>query len=117
MPIFENRGNYLFVKITEPFSLKMALSYIREFADECKRGNFEKALIDGLSLEGPISIWDRYQVGEEYARVIGTKIKVALVAQRDLIDLTMENVVVNRSGNFKVFHDMESALKWLGVEQ
>ena len=94
----------------------MGLSFLQEFADACKRENFEKALIDGLNLECPISIWDRYQLGEEYIRLVGTKIKVALVAKRDLIDLTMENVVVNRAGNFKIFHDMESALKWLGVE-
>jgi len=117
MPIFENRGSYLFAKITEPYSLKMGFSFLREFADVCSRENLEKALIDGLNLEGPISIWDRYQLGEEYVRVAGPKIKVALVGKRDLIDLTMENVVVNRTGRFKVFHEMGSALKWLGVEK
>jgi hypothetical protein len=116
MPIYENRGSYLFVKITEPYSLKSALSLLPEFADICKRDHWQKALVDGLSLDGPISIWDRYQLGEEYVRVVGPKIRVALVAKRDLIDLTMENVVVNRYGNFKVFHEMESALKWLGVK-
>jgi hypothetical protein len=29
----------------------------------------------------------------------------------------LENVVVNRSGRIKVFHEMESALKWLEVEE
>ena len=117
MPIYENRGNYLFVKITEPYSLKLALSLLHEFADVCKQDHWEKVLVDGLSLEGPISIWDRYQVREEYVKVMGSKIKVALVARRDIIDLTMENVVVNRTGKFKVFHEMASALKWLEVEQ
>ena len=117
MPVFENRGSYLFVKITEPYSLKMAFFFLREFAERCNQEHLEKALIDGMILEGPISIWDRYQLGEEYVRVVGPKIKVALVGKRDLIDLTMENVVVNRSGNFKVFHEMEAALKWLGVEE
>ena len=105
------------VKITEPYSLKWALSLLHEFADVCKRDHWEKALVDGMLLDGPISIWDRYQLGEEYVRVIGPKIKVALVAKRELIDLTMENVVVNRAGKFKVFHEMDSALKWLGAEE
>lgn len=117
MPIFENRGRYLFARITEPYSLKMGFSLISEIADVCKQGNLEKALVDGLILEGPISTWDRYQLGEEYVRVISPKIKVALVGKRDLIDLTMENVVVNRNGRFKVFYDLERALKWLGVEE
>ena len=115
MPIYENRDSFLFVKITEPYSLKLALTLLQEFADVCKRGQWEKVLVDGLSLEGPISIWDRYQVGEEYVKVMGSKIKVALVARRDLIDLTMENVVVNRTGKLKVFHEVEPALKWLGI--
>ena len=117
MPIFENRDSYLFVKITEPYSLKWAFIFLREFAETCNREHLEKALIDGLNLEGPIRIWDRYQVGEEFARVVGPKIKVAFVAKRDLIDLTMENVVVNRSGRFKVFHEMGSALKWLEASE
>jgi len=116
MPIYENQGTYILVSITEPYSLKMGLSFLKEFADICKRGNFERALIDGLNLEGPISIWDRYQLGEEYVRVVGPKVKVALLGRRDLIDLTMENVVINRSGKFKVFHEMESALRWLGAK-
>ena len=113
MPSFENRGSYLFARITEPYSLKMGFAFLQEFSDVCRQENVEKALIDGFILERPISTWDRYQLGEEYIRVVGPKIKVALVGKRDLIDLTMENVVVNRNGRFKVFHEMEHALKWL----
>ena len=117
MPIFENRGSYLFVKVTEPYSLKLTFSFLREFADVCQQEQLEKALIDVLVLEDRISIWDRYQIGEEYVRVVGPNIRVAVVAKRDLIDLTMENVIVNRSGRVKIFHEMESALKWLEVEE
>ncbi|MDQ3004420.1 MAG: hypothetical protein M3R47_03440 [Chloroflexota bacterium] len=117
MPVFENRVSYLFARLTEPYSLKMAFSFLQEFAETCNREQLEKALIDGLILEGPISIWDRYHVGEEFVRVVGPKIKVALVGKRELIDLTMENVVVNRSGRFKVFYEIEPALKWLVVEE
>jgi hypothetical protein len=115
MPIFENRGSYLFVKVIEPYSLKLALALLQEFSERCKQEHLDKALVDGLMLEGPISIWDRYQVGEEFVRVVGPTIKVALVAKPDLINLTMENVVVNRIGRLKVFDEMESALEWLGV--
>jgi len=51
MPIFDNRGSYLFVKITEPYSLKWAFPFLREFAETCNREHLEKALIDGLNLE------------------------------------------------------------------
>jgi len=115
MPIFENRGSYLFVKVIEPYSLKLTLSLLQEFAERCKQEQLDKALVDGLILEGPISIWDRYQVGEEFVRVVGPTIKVALVAKPTLINLTMENVIVNRTGKLRVFDEMDSALKWLGV--
>ena len=51
MPIFENRGDYLFVKATEPYSLKLTFSILREFADICNREHLEKALIDVLILD------------------------------------------------------------------
>jgi hypothetical protein len=117
MPIFENRGSYLFVKITELYSLKLTLSLVQEFADVCKREHLDKALVDGLILEGHISIWDRYQIGVEFIRVVGSKVKIAVIVKRDLIDLTFENVVVNRGGRIKAFHEIEPALKWLGVEE
>jgi hypothetical protein len=47
---------------------------------------------------------------------VGSKIRVAIVVKRELIDLTTENVVVNRTGRIKVFHEMESALKWLEAD-
>lgn len=40
---------------------------------------------------------------------------MALVGSRDLIDLTLENMVINRAGRFKVFHEIDPALQWLGV--
>jgi hypothetical protein len=48
MPIFENRGSYLFVKITEPYSLKLTFSFLQEFADACNQESLEKALIEEL---------------------------------------------------------------------
>jgi hypothetical protein len=47
---------------------------------------------------------------------VGSKIRVAIVVKRELIDLTTENVVVNRTGRIKVFYGMESALKWLEAD-
>lgn len=113
MPIYENRGSYLFVRITEPYSLQGAVSFLSDLAERCRQERLEKALIDGSTLEERISIWDRYQVGREYIRVIGPKIVVALVAPRGLINSVMENVIVNRSGTLMVFHQLEPALAWL----
>jgi len=59
MSIFENRGSYLFVRLTEPYSLKLIFSFLREFAEVCDQQHLDKALIDGFTVDGPISIWDQ----------------------------------------------------------
>ena len=64
MPIFENRGSYLFVKVMEPYPLKLTLFSLQEFAESCSQEQLDKALVDGLMLESPIRSWDRYQIGE-----------------------------------------------------
>ena len=104
------------MRVTEPYSLKTAFFFLQEFAEICQSEGLEKALVDVLILDGRISIWDRYKIGEEYIRVVGPKIRVALVARQSLINLVMENVIVNRGGRLKVFTETKSALKWLGME-
>jgi hypothetical protein len=117
MPIYENRGSYLFVTITEPYSLHGTLLFLVDMAGQFLQAHLEKALIDGSRLEGHISIWDRYQIGREYVRVIDPKIGIALVVPPGLINRVLENVIVNRSGTLRVFHEMEPALKWLAVKE
>ena len=116
MPIFENRGSYLFVQIIEPYSLPGVVSCLSNLAERCQEEHLEKVLIDASRLEGPISIWDRYQIGREYIKVIGPKINIALVTPRELINSVLENVIVNRTGTLKVFHQMAPALAWLEAE-
>lgn len=117
MPVFENRDSYLFVTLTEPYSLQGTFLFLADLAERCRQEHLDKALINGSRLEGRISIWDRYQIGREYARVIGPKIVVALVLSPTLINRVAENVAVNRSGRLRVFHKMELALQWLENER
>ena len=114
----ENRGSHLFVGITEPFSVEIILStLIQEVADTCQSENLDKVLVDMSPVHNAsISILDRYQMGVKVARVLGPKIKVAVVAQTALVNYVAETAAVNRYGKMKVFSDMAQAMKWLGVE-
>ncbi len=50
------------------------------------------------------------------ARVLGSKIQIAAVAELSLINWLGETVAVNRSTNFKVFSEIAPALERLEVE-
>ena len=117
MHICENRGSHLFVGITEPFSVKIILStLIQEVADTCRSENLDKVLVDMSPVSNAsISILDRYQMGVKVARVIGPKIKVAVVAQKAMVTHMAETAAVNRYGKMKMFSDMDQARLWLGV--
>jgi hypothetical protein len=115
MPVFENRGGYLFVEVTEPYSLKVMKSIIQQIADICGEEDLDKVLVDLRTIDETISIMDRYEVGVEVAKIIGPKVKVAGVAQKALINYMAETVAVNRYGKLKVFSDMDKATEWLGI--
>lgn len=117
MPTCLNRGGYLHVENFETYSLKYFLTSIQEIGEHCKRESLDKALIDLRDIHGPISILDRYELGKEIARVIGPKIKVAVVAQMNLINYLMENSAVNRGAKIRVFTEIKKALEWLEVKE
>ena len=115
MYTFENRGTYLLVEITEPISVKLLISVIQEMADFCQRENLNKVLIDMRTVQEEISIIDRYTLGVNVAKVMGSKITIAVVAPDALITRVAENAAVNRYGKLKVFSEIQKALEWLGV--
>lgn len=115
MHTFENRGDYLFVEITEPITVKVLISAIQEMADFCQREKLNKVLVDMRTVHEAISIIDRYTLGVNVAKVIGSKITIAVVAPDAMITRVAENAAVNRYGKLKAFSDMEKALEWLGV--
>ena len=115
MPAYHNKGDYLLVEVSEPFTLDLFLGIIHEVAERCDRDGLEKALIDFSQVIPDPSIMDRYIVGSEIARVWRNKIQGAGVARGETINYVMENVAVNRGANVKAFTTRQAALKWLGI--
>ena len=116
MSTCQNKGNYLFVEVSEPYSLKLFLSTIHEVADHCQKENLNKVLMDIRKMEGNPSVFDRYQVDIEIAKVWGSRIKAVVLARPDMINGVTENTAVNRRVKLQAVSDMASALKWLEVE-
>ncbi len=116
MPTYQNRVDYLFVDVSEPYSLILFISGIHEVADRCRKENLYKVLVDIRKMEGNPSIFDRYLAGIEIVRLWGSRIKAVVLARPGIINRVAENTAVNRGAKLHVVSDMESARKWLEVE-
>jgi hypothetical protein len=84
----------------------------RIFAETAARG-VHRVLVDSLTTTGEISTVERYEFGEEAARVLGSSTKVAIVIERARADRFAETVARNRGGNIGIFTSEADALEWL----
>ena len=116
MSTCQNKGDYLFVEVSEPYSLKLSISTIHEVADHCRKENLNKVLIDIRKMEGSPSVFDRYQLAIESVKVWGSRIKVAVIARPGIVNRMAENTAVNRGAKLMVTFDVEAAMNWLGIE-
>ena len=112
----QNKGDYLFIEVSEPYSLDVLISAIHEVAYHCRKENLNKVLIDLRKMEGNPNIFDRYRLGIEIARVWGAKIKVAVIAKPGAVNRMAENTAVNRGAKLLTTFDEETALNWLEIE-
>jgi len=116
MPICQNMGEYLLIEVNELRSLDLFLSSIYEVADQCRKENLNKVLIDIRKMEGNPNIFDRYRVGIEIAKAWGAKIKVAVIARPGMVNRMAENTAVNRGAKLMATFDVETALNWLEIK-
>ena len=117
MPVFENRGSYLYIESLEPYSLRRFLTTIRRIGQYCKHKTLDKVLINARNLQDDISNLDRYEIGKEIAKAIGPKIMVAVVANSNIINYMTEHSAVNRGAKLQMFTDTQKAMEWLGVKE
>ena len=111
---FEKREGYLYAKITGAYNETAFMSYAEKIYEACKREKTYKVLLDGLVVRGTdVPTTDRFFIGERYAEVLGSKIKLAVLWREKHIDHFYETVVRNRGGFVFVSGDLESALEWL----
>ena len=116
MSTCQNKGDYLCVDVSEPYSLDLLMSTIHEVADHCRKENLRKVLVDLRKMEGNPNIFDRYRIGIEITRVWGAKLKVAVIARPGTINRMAENTAVNRGAKLIATFDEESALTWLEIK-
>jgi hypothetical protein len=113
---FEHRPEYLYAYVSgEHDSLAISLAFWREIADECRRVQTKKLLVEE-EIEEAVSMVEMYKIASEIAQIGFRNISIAFVdrflEQRDINEFG-EMVATNRGIHGKYFNDFNEAEKWL----
>jgi hypothetical protein len=110
----EKRPGYLYMVITGEYDLSDFKEYFKIVMERCTKEKTFKLLVNNLNLKGTdIPMNHKFALGEEIGKVIGSKLKGAVVWPARDIDGFTETVAKNRGGNMQLFGDVESAERWL----
>ncbi len=104
------------IKPSQAYNLEYYKAAIQEARALCKQYGLTKILADIRGRNERIPDVDRFEIGAEIAKVLGGKIKFAILAPPAIIDKLGENSAVNRGGRVFVTSSMNEALKWLDVK-
>lgn len=109
------QDNILLMTVTGPYSLSDFKEVIALLQVECDRRSKNLALVDitRVEMEGTMPGLDRFIIGELLADLLAPRIKLAAVAQPQIVNRMAENVAVNRGMRMLVFFTREEAIHWL----
>jgi len=84
-------------------------------AEQCKRTNNDKLLIDTTGYDAKVSTSDRFLLGERLLVFARHRIKVAFVSRPEQVDPQKFGMLVarNRGATVETFTDFQSAEGWL----
>ncbi len=116
MAIFENKGQYILMKPSNVYSLKVYRKALHDVRALCDHYNLTKILADIRGRNEYIPAADRFLLGVEAADVLGSEIQLAILAPAAMIDKLGENAALNRGGNVFITDNRAKALRWLGVK-
>jgi hypothetical protein len=113
---FQVEDGILHVRLSGTFPnelLSSGKNLFQPLIDACATHNCKKALIDARELRVNFNTMAMFQAGTDAAFLARVGLRIALLAREDTLDRFFENVIYNRSGDIRVFTDMDSASDWL----
>ena len=116
MSLIVFKGDFVYGEFIEAYSFEKALSYIKQSASLCVHNQCHQALMDLRGVTGKISTWDRFRLAQASLSNFGRTLRLAVVYREEEVDGFGEDVIVNRGGDFRIFTDLVSACRWLGIE-
>ena len=112
--LFGKTENYMTLVISGEYDKDDFLSYPQLILDECEKEKLYKILVDGSNLTGTnLPTMDRYFIGETIAKMLGGKVKLAVVWPKKHINKFAETVAVNRGSSIIVVDTIGTAHEWL----
>ena len=114
--IFEQRKDYLYAYVSgKSDSLKISLGFWREVAEEARRVQARKVLLEE-NIKEAVSVLEMYQIAAEIPRLGFENVQIAFVDryldQKDLNHFG-ETVATNRGLRGRIFNEISEAEKWL----
>lgn len=111
----EDASGYMVARFTGKGKAEVALRHFEEIAEQCKRTNNKKLLIDCTKAKADGSIVDMYEQGDgaKLFNHYGIKIAVAVSEEKLEPEKFAELVARNRGVDACVFTDYQAAEKWL----
>ncbi len=113
---FEHRPEFLLVEVCAPEdSVEVSLSFLREIAEECRRGRHKRLLIIE-DVGTNLSVMQMYEVASRGAELGLRGVPIAYVdlkPEHHEANLFGETVAVNRGVSVKFFRDVAEAEEWL----
>jgi hypothetical protein len=112
----EAEESVLVVTAAGRVSLSEAISVFTKACDVAAERGFDRILVDCLSVEGELSIMDRYELGRtmaEYCNSRSITPKVATVGRLPLINGFAARVASNRGLVAETFSESQKAMGWL----
>ncbi len=101
----------------EAYSIENYKQAMNEAITFCRQHGLTRILADIRSLEHCIPLIDKYELGVHIARLLGSQVRLAILAQACIIDKLGENAAVNRGGKVLVTEDLKLAMEWLKAEE
>jgi len=113
---FEHRPQYLYAYVCgEHDSYEISKQYWQEVADECKKTDYKKVLIDE-DISANVSITEIYEFASEIPKMGFQGIRVAFFdryPEQQKINSFGETVATNRGLFSRIFTNFDEAEKWL----
>jgi hypothetical protein len=112
------QGEVLFATLNGRAETNALVRLVKHTCDVAVEKRVDKILIDALALTGPLSAFERYEIGAQvtaYMAERGINPRIALVGEPPTTDGFAVRVAQNRGANAEVFQTVEKALEWLGA--
>lgn len=114
---FEHRAEYLYAYVSgEKDSVEISAQYWSEIAEECRKNNCQKILVEEDIPEAIASVFEIYQFASELPRLGFAGIYIAFVdryIEQNELNEFVELIAGNRGLKGRLFNDVNEAEKWL----